>query len=65
VDTRRQDEQRMGYNVPEVGQRAKRKTVSRGGADIFRSWANMPDRIGRTDDKTKGRKREDSRRYEM
>ena len=51
----------MGYSVPEGAKHAKRHTVSSGGADIFRSWANMLDRIDRIDDKTKGRKMDDNK----
>jgi len=48
----------MGNGVPEGAQRLKRETVSRGGGDVFRSGAIMFGRIGRTDDKTKGKKRD-------
>ena len=48
----------MGNGVPEGAQRLKRETVSRGGANVFRSGAIMFCRIGRSDDKTKGRKRD-------
>ena len=58
MKTVRQYEQHMGYNVPEGAHRVKRQTVSRGGEDIFRSSVNMSSRIGRTDDKAKGRKRD-------
>jgi len=57
VNTGKHDEQHMGYIVPEEAQLAKRQTVYRGGAYIFRSWANMLGRISRSDDKAKGKKR--------
>ena len=48
----------MGYSIPEGTQRSKRQTVSGGGTNIFRSGAVMFGRIGRTNDKAEGGKRE-------
>ena len=58
MDTSGQNEQLVGNIVPEGTQRPKRKTVSSGGADIFRSGAIMLDRICRTDDKAESGKRD-------
>ena len=55
----------MGNGVPEGAKRHKRETVSRGGADVFRSGLIMLGRIGRTYDKTKGRKRDISEGHGM
>ena len=59
MDIDRHDEHHKGYNLPEGTHRTKCQTVSRGGANLLRSRTNVPDQIGRTKDKTKGKKRDD------
>ncbi len=59
MDPSSQNEQPMGnIIVPGGAQRAKSHAVSRRGADLIRSRTNVPDRIGREDNKTEGRKME-------
>ena len=59
MDSHRQNEQHMGNSVPKGTQRAKRQTVSGRGVDLLRSGTSVLGRIGRAENKTKGRKRED------
>jgi hypothetical protein len=58
VDIGGHNEQLVGNNVSEGTQRPKRQTVSCGGTNVFRSWAVMLGRIGRTYDKAESRKRD-------
>ena len=58
MDLVRHDDHHMGYIVPEGAQRAKYQAVSHGGADLLRSRTDVLDRIGRAEDKIKGRKTE-------
>ena len=59
MDSSRQNERHMGDNVLKRTQRAKRQTVSGRGANLLRSGTSVPGRIGRGENETKGRKRED------
>ena len=60
MGSRRQNEHHLGYGMSEGAQRIKRHAISCGGANIFQSGADVLERTDRTEEKPKGRKREES-----
>ncbi len=51
MDTGRQDEHYMGYNLPDGAQRTKCQAASRVGTNLLRSGTDLPNLIGRLEDK--------------